>query len=107
MLECEWFEAELKATVKYDPVTGIFTYIKSGRQMVVKNPSNYQNIAVGRKPFSAHRAAWFLSYGRWPRKGLELDHINGIKSDNRLDNLREVTHAENMWLPRRKGWFPS
>jgi hypothetical protein len=36
--------------------------------------------------------AWALVYGRFPR---QIDHINGIKNDNRLVNLREVTTSEN------------
>jgi len=40
-----------------------------------------------------HRLIWLFSYGRWPN-GF-IDHINGIKTDNRLVNLREVTSKEN------------
>lgn len=40
----------------------------------------------------AHRIAWLLSYGYLPK---ELDHINGIRDDNRLVNLREVTRTQN------------
>lgn len=41
----------------------------------------------------AHRAIWAMAYGKWPDG--EIDHINGHKSDNRLDNLRVVTHLAN------------
>lgn len=41
----------------------------------------------------AHRLAWFLHYGVWPAGS--IDHINGIRHDNRLVNLRDVTAAEN------------
>ena len=41
-----------------------------------------------------HRVAWALHYGEWP-SGI-LDHINGVKTDNRIENLREVTDAENL-----------
>jgi HNH endonuclease len=41
----------------------------------------------------AHRAAWVIVHGEWP-KG-EIDHINRVRSDNRLSNLRVVSHAEN------------
>lgn len=40
----------------------------------------------------AHRVAWFLSYGMWPTM---LDHINRVKDDNRICNLRETTYMDN------------
>ena len=43
----------------------------------------------------AHRIVWEMHNGPIP-DGLELDHINGVPHDNRLANLRVVTHAENM-----------
>lgn len=43
--------------------------------------------------FQAHRVVWMLHQGRWP--ALHLDHINRVRDDNRLENLREVTVAEN------------
>jgi hypothetical protein len=42
----------------------------------------------------AHRVAWALSTGRWPPD--LIDHINRVKRDNRLANLREATHAQNL-----------
>ena len=41
---------------------------------------------------SAHRLAWALAYGRWPKV---IDHVNGDRTDHRLCNLREVTPSEN------------
>lgn len=42
---------------------------------------------------SAHRVAWAVANGRWPEN--EIDHINGVRDDNRLVNLRDVTRTEN------------
>jgi hypothetical protein len=50
--------------------------------------------SVNSKRVYAHRAIWAMAYGRWPDG--EIDHINGDPKDNRLENLRDVSHAENM-----------
>lgn len=41
-----------------------------------------------------HRVVWALTFGAWPRYW--LDHINGVRSDNRIANLREATPAQNV-----------
>lgn len=41
----------------------------------------------------AHRVAWFLTYGKWPAH--LIDHIDGNPSNNRIDNLRDCSDAEN------------
>lgn len=46
------------------------------------------------RAYLAHRVAWAIHYGEWP-KG-EIDHINHDAGDNRIANLRDVTHAQNM-----------
>jgi hypothetical protein len=49
----------------------------------------------------AHRIAWLISYGRWPNGC--IDHKNGVRTDNRIANLFDVSHAENQQnLPLRK-----
>ena len=43
--------------------------------------------------FLEHRVIWLLKTGNWPKH--HLDHINGVKGDNRLENLREATSSQN------------
>lgn len=50
----------------------------------------------------AHRAAWAHYYGEWPE--LTLDHINGVRNDNRIENLRVAgnsINAKNLKMHRR------
>jgi hypothetical protein len=51
--------------------------------------------------YYAHRLAWLWWFGEWPEGG--LDHINRIRNDNRIDNLREATRSENQRNRRKEG----
>ena len=46
------------------------------------------------KHIKAHRVVYAIFYGRWPED--DVDHINGIRCDNRPENLRDVSRSENM-----------
>lgn len=46
------------------------------------------------RDYLAHRVLWLLATGDWPIG--DIDHINGIKNDNRFVNLRSVSHSSNM-----------
>jgi len=45
------------------------------------------------KDYYTHRIAWLIYYGEWPKN--QIDHINQDPTDNRIENLRDVTNAEN------------
>ena len=93
--------AELLEVANYNPDTGGFTRktspakrFKPGQQMGCLQPSGYVRVRIAGKYYFAHRLAWFYVHGVWPPK--DIDHINRDRADNRLSNLRCVTHQENM-----------
>ena len=79
--------------ILYDPITGKFTRKVGKNKVGSLDKDGYLCIKVSNKTYKAHRLAWYLHYGDWPKD--QLDHINGIRNDNRIENLREVTSQQN------------
>lgn len=88
----------------YDPDTGLLTRRittskKAKAGLVVGNPysNGYLRVGVGPrgacKEYLLHRLIWMMHAGEWPEG--EIDHINGVRTDNRLANLRIATSGEN------------
>jgi len=85
----------------YCPDTGVFTWkvdrkrlAKAGTIAGATNGKGYRQISVDGKIYLAHRLAWFYCFQEWPSN--VIDHINGIKDDNRLDNLQDVSQNKNI-----------
>lgn len=53
----------------------------------------YPHGSIKGRHFTAHRIAWAIHHGEWPKH--QIDHINGIRSDYRAVNLRDVPEVEN------------
>jgi hypothetical protein len=55
--------------------------------------TSYRRIKIDGRLYLAHRLAWLLHYGRWPDD--QIDHIDQDGLNNRVNNLREVSHQVN------------
>ena len=66
--------------------------VKKGAEAGLKKDSGYIRIMYKGKNYYAHRVAYMIHYGIEP---LEVDHINGVKDDNRASNIRSVAHKDN------------
>lgn len=95
----------LKSRYDYNPETGQLIAKNTGKMLGwLKN--KYLYIDIYNKHYKVHRIIWMMVYGRWPNQ--MIDHINGIKTDNRLINLQEVNvkqNAENRSLVWAKSGF--
>ena len=79
---------------------GVITskYSKSNRRIGasvgVKNKCGYLTAKLNKKTYCVHRLIWTICNGFIP-DGFDIDHINGNRSDNRIENLRLVTRQGN------------
>ena len=89
----------LKHVISYDSETGVFTWrnplnsslvVGSVAGTIVKQ--GYIHIGVNGHYYKAHSLAWFYVHGVWPD---QIDHINHMRTDNRLLNLRNISQKEN------------
>ena len=98
---------ELHNRFWYDPETG-FLHHKHAKPGVFKdefagckNKRGYIQVNINRKTYQVHRIVWYMQTGEDPGvKG--IDHRNGLKHDNRFENLRVATSKQNNWNKPRK-----
>ncbi len=93
-------KVEIKNHLSYIPETGDFIWtnprgkkVKTGSRAGTVTAKGYIAIFFGGRPHKAHRLAFFFMEGAFPEN--EVDHIDGDKTNNRWDNLRKCTRAEN------------
>lgn len=118
---------ELKELLHYDKDTGVFTWRTCSNNTIsfgdeAGTPDNgYIRIGINKNIYMAHRLAWLYIHGYFPEQ--DIDHINRVRYDNRICNLREVSRTCNIrnssiaknntsgvtgviWDKRRLRWRP-
>jgi len=105
-------QKELKEFLHYDPDTGIVTWKERDRKYCYSDQSwkcfntqhfgnvaghidcsGYRIIEIFGSAYKAHRLAFLYMLGRFPSE--DVDHISGVRADNRWSNIREVSGSEN------------
>ena len=93
-------QEELKKILTYNLDTGDFVWAMElsfragvGKKAGCLDRAGYTVIRIKGKLYKAHRLAWLYMTGEWPVS--LIDHINGVKADNRFCNLREATKSQN------------
>lgn len=93
-------QSRLREMLSYDHDTGHFYWrrdrtggVRLGDVAGSVCGSGYVQIRLDGGRYKAHRLAWLYVHGAWPTD--QIDHINGVRTDNRLLNLRQATRAEN------------
>lgn len=99
--------ARVRELLHYDPLSGVFTWkVRCRPQTPVgtiagrTDKDGYISVGINKKLYKAHRLAHLYMTGEWPAE--QIDHINGVRSDNRWSNLREATNQQNQMNTRKQ-----
>jgi len=101
--------ARLHELFWYNPETGkvyrrtTIAKFKAGSEAGTICDTGHMHIGIDRRYYLLHRVIWMLMTGVWP-EGMDVDHKNGIRHDNRWCNLRLATdkqNSQNMCLTSR------
>ena len=113
--------SKLRERLAYDPCSGVLTWRHvdpehhyRGTTLARRHNSRFAGTEVGtlsssdgylycrfdKRDVAIHRLIWAVYHGEWPT--CEIDHINGVRTDNRIQNLRQVSSSENSKNMKRR-----
>jgi len=89
----------ISTLLRYDPDTGDLYWrvtkspkAAAGQKAGSVNQHGHVNLQIDKKMYAAHQIVFLLHHGYIPK---EIDHINRVKTDNRIENLRPCTSTQN------------
>ena len=102
----------LREKFDYNPLTGKLIYKEVSENDHWNHPGDevrggscrgYERVKIDYQSYRVHRVVWKWVYGEEPPE--VIDHINGVRNDNRLSNLREATKGQNRHNRKHRGYF--
>ena len=106
MARIELTRSQILARLQVDINTGVCAWVDATKQhrslvgciagcpVVGRNGKAYWRIKINGVPYHRSHLVFVVAYDEWPT--LELDHISGNSIDDRVTNLRQCTHLQNM-----------
>lgn len=90
-------QEDVRRLIRYDREAGkCYKRYGAGEEAGYVSDRGYVNFYLkGFTTYRLHRLIWLYETGSFPPDGMEIDHVNRIRSDNRWSNLRLVTSKEN------------